>query len=72
MTNPQELLPCPFCGSSDIRQHTKPAFFGGYMGYFWCGECNAQTASQFINDADNISEILKAWNTRQGATNGSP
>ncbi len=57
-TNNDKLLPCPFCGSSDIDSEgwknsegvTGPA----------CNDCNASSGSVFGTAGTNI----KTWNTR--------
>lgn len=50
--NPQDLLPCPFCGSSDISVREEWVF------YVKCGGCGVCPAFKSALDAALI------WNTR--------
>jgi len=49
----EELRPCPFCGSTNIRKN-----FGIFPELF-CGECEAT-----IYAYDNYEDLDKSWNTR--------
>ena len=44
MTTPQELLPCPFCGSEDVElQNTHTASF-----WVKCNQCEAEAHGQYV------------------------
>jgi len=49
----EELKPCPFCGSTNIRKN-----FGIFPELF-CSECEAT-----IYAYDNYEDLDKSWNTR--------
>jgi hypothetical protein len=56
-----DLLPCPFCGSSNLRYE-----FCGSHGYIECNECGAQGPCDELA-ADPICDIQAAdaaWNRR--------
>lgn len=51
-----DLLPCPFCGDTDI------VFSGSAMGsYFHCRGCMAEGS---VVDADDWDKAKQAWNRR--------
>jgi hypothetical protein len=57
MSNTQELLPCPFCGSKNIQRSDNA------YGAFWtmCDDCGACTGE---GDVANQDEADARWNTR--------
>jgi len=54
----EELKPCPFCGSKNIKIHDQPDRFFGQMFYIRCGKGHV-----FMFDGD-IDDLKKAWNRR--------
>ncbi len=50
----EELKPCPFCGSTEIRYGYGPLF-----PVVWCNKCDAQ-----VQDVDDVDDAIKLWNTR--------
>ena len=52
------LLPCPFCGGTNIRR-------GNYC--VWCDDCSANTDVQGYA-ADGRMKAHIAWNRRQSPT----
>lgn len=62
----KELLPCPFCGSHDIRNvssnHPGPYYHlhaGDTIFAVNCGNCGASVPNRYRN-----SLVIEAWNTR--------
>lgn len=56
MTEPTELLPCPFCGSSNVVHYEVE---GRANHHFECCECLAASMCK-----TTYQEALAAWNTR--------
>jgi Lar family restriction alleviation protein len=57
----QQLLPCPFCGSSEVEAH------GFHRKRTWvvvCLECHAFGPDTGPNDVITEAEAVTAWNTR--------
>ena len=51
-----ELKPCPFCGSRNIREHS------GYPLQYWsvkCGDCGGS-----IRMSGSRHQVISAWNRR--------
>ena len=62
-----KLKPCPFCGSSNIKDHEKKQ--GAYHScYIQCHRCNARTGvySGHLSEPYSVlrSEATDAWNRR--------
>lgn len=57
-TETVEILPCPFCSSTDVR-----AEFDGWSGWVHCNTCQADGPM-----ADSEEDGIDAWNKR-GKTN---
>lgn len=63
LVNKKELLPCPFCGSNDIKILTK------FDPYVTCGNCLSFGPSPIETDLEHsktMTEIISLWNTRYG------
>lgn len=54
-----ELLPCPFCGSSEVRGATYSPVDGEEWQLVVCTSCGAET-----NDCATKAEAIAAWNRR--------
>lgn len=57
----QQLLPCPFCGSSDVEAH------GFHRKKTWvvvCLECHSFGPDNGPNDVITEAEAVAMWNTR--------
>lgn len=52
------LLPCPFCGSSDITEREQETHDGPYV-WLICENCYVETGGEMGREACH-----KAWNTR--------
>lgn len=74
MSAAQELLPCPFCGSTSVEQHdsSRPGSVSRWHQIV-CSNCEAkgpetQGCSLSYHGADGIAEAalecVEAWNTR--------
>lgn len=64
---PEELKPCPFCGSNKISIHSASEYGEKYFGYsMMCkilqGGCGASSGYR-----DSVQEAYEAWNTRHDA-----
>ena len=56
-----ELLPCPFCGSKNVKAFTYDAFFGGEPDAFsQCQDCSVTGPN-----GKTEAEAITAWNRRQ-------
>jgi Lar family restriction alleviation protein len=56
MTDVNELMPCPFCGSNDVYITAN----SDRLVAVRCSICPAMTESGIVG----LDEIIKAWNTR--------
>lgn len=60
----EDLKPCPFCGSKNIR-------FKDTRGWLeTCGECEDCGALGPDGDIDDVSSAVAAWNTRTPPDSG--
>ena len=50
----EELKPCPFCGSTEIRYG-----YGTLFPVVWCFKCDSQ-----VEDVDEVDNAIELWNTR--------
>lgn len=55
-----ELKPCPFCGSTDIKVHG-PYFIEDRYVMVKCNDCNCNTAIY-----KTVDQAVEAWNRRVG------
>jgi len=55
-----ELLPCPFCGGSDVYHVDHPSFY--VLWYVKCGSCGVE--GPWNDDALGKEKAESAWNTR--------
>lgn len=78
MTQPQALLPCPFCGGSaqlrvDHEKHRR--VIDMYYAEYWveCASCKSSSNVEFVNQTNtNIDElnqqaqqtVIGLWNSR--------
>lgn len=63
-----KLLPCPFCGSSNIAHITVPQYeTPGLPDHSWvqCSDCGAEIDSRKVN-RDQYESAVDAWNNRVG------
>ena len=64
LVNKKELLPCPFCGSSNIKVPTE------YDMYISCNNCLSYGPSPIVaklaHSRSNIVKIIDLWNLRYG------
>jgi hypothetical protein len=64
-----DLLPCPFCGSSNLRYE-----FCGSQGYIECNECGAQGPcdERAADPICSIEAAEAAWNRRAALAQSEP
>ena len=64
LVNKKELLPCPFCGSNDIKLPTE------YDMYISCNNCLSYEPSPVFaglkHIRSDISKSIDLWNFRYG------
>jgi len=68
VSNPVELLPCPFCGNDGRgihlvkdRETVSPYYFA------WCGDCDAHGPGNVTSDL-----AIAGWNRRTPPPDASP
>ena len=70
----KKLLPCPFCGNSDIDFYmAHPQYFGKQNELYWCywficcPKCGAEMENGRLEDQswdEAKDEIISSWNRR--------
>ena len=58
MTTPT-LLPCPFCGSSDVSYHAETLY-----SFVVCGKCEAEGPAISCDETGAMEQAASAWNQR--------
>ena len=58
MTTPT-LLPCPFCGSSDVSYHAETLY-----SFVVCGKCEAEGPAISCDETGAMEQAAAAWNQR--------
>lgn len=59
----KELLPCPFCGGTDIlvKGYPRKVTYHGQKHFFViCHDCGGQTKMYYAN----VDKAITGWNTR--------
>ena len=64
-----KLLPCPFCGSTDIETYPD---FPVYVKCEVCGACGPCAQDSGIRWALAMAKAVEAWNRRAPALFGRP
>ena len=72
MTEPTELLPCPFCGAGESQIHVNKGTWNG-RGYgepvsvevrHWCADVPGQPSRMISRAGRDEASAIAAWNTR--------
>lgn len=72
MTEPIELLPCPFCGAGESQIHVNKGTWNG-RGYgepvsvevrHWCADVPGQPSRMISRAGRDEASAIAAWNTR--------
>ena len=72
MTEPTELLPCPFCGAGESQIHVNKGTWNG-RGYgepvsvevrHWCADVPGQPSRMISRAGRDEASAITAWNTR--------
>ena len=72
MTEPTELLPCPFCGAGESQIHVNKGTWNGH-GYgepvsvevrHWCADVPGQPSRMISRAGRDEESAIAAWNTR--------
>jgi len=61
-----KLLPCPFCGETDIEFQTGTEDREGWPRNAACAKCGACGPWTYCPHDDDKIEPLKLWNARKG------
>ena len=59
----EELKPCPFCGSKDLKISAQEAQEGGNVLFVHCKHCDA-CGPAFEATLEGGEEAINAWNKR--------
>lgn len=59
----ENLLNCPFCGSSNIHKPVFAEYIADTYAPRWWTECNDCPCSMEI-DGEDLQILISAWNTR--------
>lgn len=72
MTEPTELMPCPFCGAGESQIHANKGTWNG-RGYgepvsvevrHWCTDVPGQPSRMISRAGRDEASAIAAWNTR--------
>lgn len=72
MTEPTELMPCPFCGAGESQIHVNKGTWNG-RGYgepvsvevrHWCADVPGQPSRMISRAGRDTASAIAAWNTR--------
>ena len=72
MTEPTELMPCPFCGAGESQIHVNKGTWNG-RGYgepvsvevrHWCTDVPGQPSRMISRAGRDAASATAAWNTR--------
>lgn len=61
MTSDVPLLPCPFCGSTEVEVEVERHSYPGGVAFVWCYGCGAEGGKE-----DTRAEAVARWNARAG------